>query len=103
VLPRLPRNRKSVGLAGLFAVWLIMTGIGVASPPGKTSSEDRRAQIERGEKLRADGVVSIIVTPCAFEHFAMVAAFGTPERAVIQPKTNTPVTADCPSVEAFVR
>ena len=103
VLPRLPRMQKLVGLAGISMLWLVMTALGLASPPGKTASEDRGAQIERGERLKAQGVVSIIVTPCAFEHFALIAAYGAPERAVIQSKTGASVTPECPDVEAFIR
>jgi hypothetical protein len=38
------------------------------------------------------------VTPCQFEHFALLAAYGAPERAVVEPKTNMPPTSDCPVV-----
>lgn len=66
--------------------------------PGSSPSEDRRAQIDRGSALRAAKVDAFAVTPCAFEHFALIAAYGAPERVVVHPKTGAPVDADCPAV-----
>ncbi len=104
VLQPLGRDMKKLATVAVVAVaWLVRSLIGLASPPGMTAYEDRRPQIERGAKLRTDGVVSIIVTPCAFEHFALVASYGAPERAVLENKTNAPVTPECPSVEAYTR
>jgi hypothetical protein len=41
----------------------------------------------------------VTVTPCAYEHFALIAAVGAPERVAILPATHAPVTPACPRVE----
>jgi hypothetical protein len=51
--------------------------------PGQGEA-DRRAQIERGMALRSEGATSLSIVPCAYEHFALIAAYGAPERAVIE-------------------
>jgi hypothetical protein len=66
--------------------------------PGRGPSERREAQIARGLDLRARGVSAIDVTPCSFEHFAMLAAWGEPWRAKISPRTGKEPTEDCPAV-----
>jgi hypothetical protein len=66
--------------------------------PGTGEADAREAQIARGLDLRARHVLHVDVTPCAFEHFAMLAAWGAPERANIAPRTGAPVTPDCPTV-----
>ena len=43
-------------------------------------------------------MLHVEVTPCAFEHFAMLAAWGAPERATIALRTGAPVTPECPTV-----
>src|SRR5258708_11910526 len=35
-------------------------------------------------------------TPCSFEHFALIAAYGAPERVTIAPPTHTAPNANCP-------
>jgi hypothetical protein len=67
-------------------------------PPGTGEADAREAQIARGLDLRARHVLHVDVTPCAFEHFAMLAAWGAPERANVAPRTGAPVTPDCPAV-----
>lgn len=67
-------------------------------PPGTSDADDREAQIARGLDLRARHVLHADVTPCAFEHFAVLAAWGAPERANIAPRTGAPVTPECPSI-----
>jgi hypothetical protein len=66
--------------------------------PGMGPTETRGAQIERGLGLRARDVKAVVVTPCQYEHFALIAAFGAPERVTIEARTQAPVTGDCPSV-----
>src|SRR5262249_25819718 len=56
-----------VAAACVAIAWAISSVRGY-EPPGRSPSEDRRDQILHGEKLRADGVKAIVVTPCAFEH-----------------------------------
>jgi len=38
------------------------------------------------------------VTPCAFEHFALIAAWGEPERVRVGERSGDPVSSRCPSV-----
>lgn len=68
--------------------------------PGRSPAEDRSAQIARGDELRRAGVRDLAITPCAFEHFALLAAYGAPERASIAKATGAPVTPACPRVES---
>ncbi len=65
--------------------------------PGDAESERRVAQIARGRAL-AGHAESLDVTPCAYEHFALIAAYGAPERVTIEPATREPVTRECPRV-----
>jgi hypothetical protein len=69
--------------------WLIALPAALRAYPAQTDAEARGAQIERGEALRRD---------CAYEHFALLAGFGAPERADVGAPTHAPVTAACPSV-----
>ena len=63
------------------------------------AEEQRSVQIKRGaEELAPSG--SLRVIPCAYEHFALIAAAGSPERFTVLPAAHTPVTAACPRVEA---
>jgi hypothetical protein len=71
----------------------------VRDAPGETDAERRDAQIARGLEMRGRNVGAVEITPCAFEHFALLAAWGAPERATIRARTGAPVTGDCPRVE----
>lgn len=81
-----------VWLANLRALW----GHEI---PGTSQQEDRHAQIEAGRRLRAEAIDHIVITPCELEHFALLAAFGAPERALVLPRSHKPVTSDCPQIE----
>jgi hypothetical protein len=87
-------------LAAFFALWLGACWR-TREPPGKTVSEDRTPQLELGTRLAADRVPALEVRPCAYEHFALIAAFGAPERVTIvkAPKTDAPSFTECPSVQ----
>lgn len=50
--------------------------------PG-SGDADRSVQIARGSELRGQGAAPLTVIPCAYEHFALIAAFGAPERVTI--------------------
>ena len=50
-------------------------------------------------RLRDQGVEHLEVTPCAYEHFALIAAYGAPERVVIHPGGGAGVERSCPAVE----
>ena len=96
---------KRAFLAGgaVGALWLASLVRGLADVPGGTPAEDRRAQIARGDELRRAGAAEIVVRPCAFEHFALLAAFAAPERARIEPRTDPPgeatISPACPRVD----
>ncbi|MBN9165887.1 MAG: hypothetical protein BGO98_21245 [Myxococcales bacterium 68-20] len=85
--------------AACVAVAWVISSVRGYDPPGRSQWDDRREQIARGEKLRADGASSIVVTPCTFEHFALLAAYGAPENADVKPRTGAPPSAGCPDVE----
>jgi 4-amino-4-deoxy-L-arabinose transferase-like glycosyltransferase len=70
-----------------------------ADHPASSASESRDAQIARGLVLAAQPPPHVTVTPCDYEHFALIAAFGAPERVAIAPATHAPVTPACPHVE----
>jgi hypothetical protein len=69
-----------------------------------SADEDRSTQIARGLDLRARDVKHFSLLPCAYEHFALIAAFGMPERVDIAPVSpkeaaSHPPTAACPTVQ----
>lgn len=84
----------------VFAIAWIISSVRGATPPGQGPTEDRSRQIARGEQLRQSGALAVEVTPCAFEHFALIAAFGAPEHvSVTERTTSTPaITTECPGV-----
>ncbi len=91
---------SSLAAFGVVAVaWLASTVVGLRDVPGSGPAEGRSAQISVGSALRAEDVAHLEVTPCAYEHFALVAAFAAPEKVAILPRTDAPVTASCPAVE----
>jgi hypothetical protein len=69
-----------------------------AAAPGLGDLERRDVQIARGLDLRARAAPAAEITPCQFEHFALIAAWGEPERAQVHPRTGQPMTIDCPLV-----
>jgi len=86
-------------------VFSVIFGVGTAiahvrDVPGNGPTERRDAQIARGRDLAAQRIEHLTVTPCAYEHFALIAAFGAPERVDIAQGPRQPVTPDCPSVQA---
>lgn len=87
------RGVAVVALAGA----LVLFGLrGLAGPaPGETAWEDRHPQIARGRSLASAS--SLVVTPCAYEHFALVAAYGAPERVTTLPGTSAEPTPSCPA------
>jgi hypothetical protein len=89
---------RAVGGA-LVLAWLALLPGRLRDAPGETDWERRDAQIARGLSLRARNVGAAEITPCAFEHFALLAAWGAPERARINARTGAPVTGECPRVE----
>jgi hypothetical protein len=96
---RVPALAALAALALVAAAWLANGISGLRDVPGSGPTEDRSAQISLGSALRAEEVRQVEVTPCAYEHFALVAAFTAPEKVLILPRTDAPVTASCPAVE----
>ena len=94
VTPSRPRVAVPVALATLAFVLFRARDI-----PGASPSENRDSQIARGREL-GKTAASLDVTPCAYEHFALIAAYAAPEAVTIRPKTGDPVTTACPSVTA---
>ena len=97
------RARARALLLGAFVIvgtaWTVTTARALADVPGSGPAEDRRAQIERGRALRAAGAVRLVVSPCAYEHFALIAAYGAPERVETRPAAHITVSPACPAVE----
>jgi len=94
------RTAVAVGSV-VFAAWIVAERPIFGAPPGSNPWEDRRAQIERGRALA--GARSVVVIPCQYEHFALLAAYGAPERATIRAGTGAEVTPSCPSIEGVER
>src|SRR5262249_21174830 len=91
----LPARRVAAAVC-VAVLWAASIARDMGDAPGKTPSEDRSAQIARGRRLRDERAQALVVTPCAYEHFALLAAYGAPERAEIRPRRDLP---ECPSVE----
>lgn len=91
----------AAGLAGI--AWLAWLPSRWADAPGTSEVERREAPIRRGLDLRSRRVQHVEIAPCAFEHFALLAAWGAPERATVLPRTGEAVTAECPRVEETTR
>ncbi len=86
-------------LAGALA-WAATLPESLRAFPGDGPGEGRSAQLAQGARLGAQGeLAAFVVTPCAYEHFALLAAAGHPERFTILPATHEPVTGKCPRVQ----
>ena len=89
----------------LLGAWAFTTLRALGDVPGAGPTEDRAPQIARGNALRAARATELVVTPCAYEHFALIAAYGAPERVETRPRADDagtatgPGTATCPAVE----
>lgn len=82
------------------AVALVATALttvrALGAVPGRGPAEDRASAIALGNALRDEGVAHLVVTPCAYEHFALVAAYQAPEAVTTNPRASMPT---CPAVE----
>jgi hypothetical protein len=101
-LPRTGRRAVSVAAAVAALAWCATLAVRYREVPGATAAERRDAQIAAGLLLRARDVPSVEVTPCAYEHFAVLAAWGAPERATIRPPTHASPTPACPRIEPSI-
>ena len=88
---------KAWALAGAL-LGLLELGHGAARERPGGGAADRTAQVARGKALR--GEPHITVTPCAYEHFALIAAYGAPEHVDIQPsqRANGSELDGCPRI-----
>ncbi len=84
--------------AALAAAMLGYSVGGWPGYPGRYGDEERSAQVAHGYLLRERGAQHLDVVPCEYEYYAVLAAFGAPERATVAPRTHAPVTALCPRV-----
>ncbi|MGH7271135.1 MAG: hypothetical protein ACREJ3_11955, partial [Polyangiaceae bacterium] len=91
------RTTAKCALAAATVLWCASLPARWARAPGQSEAERRDTQIARGLDLRARGVAAADVTPCAFEHFALIAAWGHPERARILPRED-PAPVVCPRI-----
>jgi hypothetical protein len=93
-------------LAGLGALFVTDAVRAVPSPPGEDAASARDAQLAAGEALRRAGATRVRVTPCAYEHFALIAAYERPEWVDIdqaKPATAAETRAREPAAEARSR
>jgi hypothetical protein len=92
--------RLRLGALSVAALLWLFGWRGFAAPPGRSATEDRHAQIARGVELRESRPDGFTVTPCAFEHFALVAAYGAPERVTSLKQRDVPIDPSCPTIAA---
>ena len=93
------REMFFVGAAAAFAiVFSADTFTEWDDHPGRGASEDRAAQLARGAALRDNGASRFSVTPCAYEHFALLSAYEAPERATTHAASHRPLDTSCPDV-----
>ncbi len=85
----------AAGAVAAVLAWALTIRGRLAAAPGEGSGEDRTAQIEEGRVLAGAGAAGLDVTPCAYEHFALIAAYGAPENARTLPSRPS---SSCPSV-----
>jgi len=103
------RSRAGLGLltaragTGLLAAcalaWCVSLPSRWSRAPGETEVERRDIPIARGRDMRKRSAASAEITPCSFEHFALIAAWGRPEDARLLPSLHRPPTAECPLVD----
>jgi hypothetical protein len=95
------RRAADVVAIGAMAAWGVTWPARVARYPAQHADEERAPQLARGASFRANGAAHLLVTPCAYEHFALIAAYGAPEDVTVLPgpPAPAPVTDRCPLVE----
>lgn len=87
-------------LIAFLVVGLLAQAARVAARyPARASDEDRAPQIARGLDLRQRDVAHVEITPCAFEHYALLAAFRHPERVTVHKSNGGVPSAACPLVD----
>jgi hypothetical protein len=95
---RLSQRAAAIAAAGVALAWVGGLPDRWDAAPGESDAERRDTQIARGLELRRLETERAEITPCQFEHFALIAAWGEPERARVNARTSAPVTDGCPEV-----
>jgi hypothetical protein len=94
------RPKREMFVVGGIAAFAVAWTASVASAwplfPARGPEETRDAQLARGRALRSR--TELAITPCAYEHFALIAAYGAPERVRIAESARHSVTSACPYV-----
>jgi hypothetical protein len=99
-LARLRARGAAIGMAALvLGAWALTTVRALRNVPGTGATENRAAQLERGRALRAEGAGRLVLIPCAYEHFAFIAAYGAPELVETRPTMRMEVGPTCPAVK----
>jgi hypothetical protein len=94
------RQRTARAMVGCVAIlWVASLVRDATDIPGRGPTEERDEQIARGLALRKTQATHLTVTPCGFEHFALLAAYGAPETADIKPRTGAEISAACPQID----
>ena len=93
------RSATIAVFAMLGVGWALSLPSRIRRAPGESDEERRDVQIARGLDMRARGVRSAEITPCAFEHFALLAAWGAPEKATVNPPVKGATSTSCPFVK----
>jgi hypothetical protein len=100
---RAPARARAFGpLVVVSLVWLVTWAVALRDVPGTGAADDRTSQIATGTRLRDEGARELEITPCAYEHFALIAAYGSPEHVQSRPPAGgAPVAASatCPTVD----
>jgi hypothetical protein len=89
------RARNAVAALAIAALGFAFNR--VRDVPGSGPTERRDTQIARGRAL-AGTAAALDITPCAYEHFALIAAYGRPESVTIEPSAHVEVSSACPHV-----
>ncbi len=76
----LRREKAQVAALALGLLLLGMHARRLPDFPGRNEA-DRSREVANGLELR--GATHLEITPCAYEHFALIAAFGAPERVTV--------------------
>lgn len=93
-------TRAYAGIVLVAAVtWLLGFRALGRAVPGRSAAEDRTRAVERGRDLR--DAPALEVAPCAFEHFALIAAYGAPERVTVLPAEKAAPYDECPRVRSI--
>ena len=86
-------------VTGFGVAWCAAWPERVAEYPGAGQADSRVRQLAMGEDLRSRKVTHVVLTPCAYEQFAVIAAFEAPERVTIEGRRAGAVTSGCPEVQ----